>query len=89
MAKRYKTKPRFKVFLIILIVLILGGGGFAFYYFTTPQITLKGETPMEVTMKDGYKEPGAEAPGHDHGRGHGVPGTALLYAEKRDPGQKR
>ena len=61
MAKRYKTKPRFKVFLIILIALILGGGGFAFYYFTTPQITLKGEAAMEVTMKDGYKEPGAEA----------------------------
>ena len=61
MAKEKKKSLRFKVILIILIVLLLAGGGYAFYYFTTPQITLKGDATMEVTMKDGYDEPGAEA----------------------------
>ncbi len=56
-----KKSTRFKAILIALIILILGGGAAAFYYFTTPQITLKGEKTMEVTMKDGYTEPGAEA----------------------------
>ncbi len=56
-----KKNRRIKAILIILIVFILGGGAFAFYYFTTPQITLKGDAVMEVTMKDGYTEPGAEA----------------------------
>ncbi|MBQ9061011.1 MAG: DUF5011 domain-containing protein [Firmicutes bacterium] len=61
MAQKVRKKKRFKVILILLIIFILGGGGFAFYYFTTPQISLKGESDMEVTMKDGYQEPGAEA----------------------------
>ena len=61
MAKRQKKSLRFKLILIFLILLILAGGAYAFYYFTTPQITLKGEEAMEVTMKDGYTEPGAEA----------------------------
>ena len=61
MKQRRKKTVRFKIILITLIVLILAGGGFAFYYFTTPQITLKGDPVMEVTMKDGYTEPGAEA----------------------------
>ena len=52
---------RIKAIIIILILLVLAGGAFAFYYFTTPQITLKGDAVMEVTMKDGYTEPGAEA----------------------------
>lgn len=47
--------------LILVIVFILAGGAAAFYYYTTPQITLKGEDVMEVTMKDGYTEPGAQA----------------------------
>lgn len=58
---KQKKNRRIKAILIILIVFILGGGAFAFYYFTTPQITLKGDAVMEVTMKDGYTEPGAEA----------------------------
>ena len=52
---------RIKAIIILLIILVLAGGAFAFYYFTTPQITLKGDAVMEVTMKDGYTEPGAEA----------------------------
>lgn len=58
---KQKKNRHLKVILIVLIVFILGGGAFAFYYFTTPQITLKGDAVMEVTMKDGYTEPGAEA----------------------------
>ena len=61
MAKEKKKSLRFRVILIILLICILGGGGYAFYYFTTPQITLKGDADMEVTMADGYEEPGAEA----------------------------
>ena len=61
MAKEKKKSLRFKVILIILIVLLLAGGAYTFYYFTTPQIALKGDATMEVTMKDGYDEPGAEA----------------------------
>ena len=58
---KQKKPLRFKILLVLLIVFILGGGAFAFYYFTTPQITLKGDAVMEVTLKDGYTEPGAEA----------------------------
>ena len=61
MANEQKKPKRFKVILILLVILILAGGAFAFYYFTTPQISLKGDKVCEVTMKDGYNEPGAEA----------------------------
>ena len=61
MSKHGKKSLRFKVILIIVILLLLGGGGAAFYYFTTPQITLNGEKVMEVTMADGYTDPGAQA----------------------------
>lgn len=61
MAKNKKKSIRFKVILILAIVFVLGGGAAVFYYYTTPQITLKGESVMEVTMKDGYEEPGASA----------------------------
>ena len=61
MTKERKKSLRFRVILILVIVFVLAGGAYAFYYYTTPQITLKGEAEMEVTMKDGYTEPGAEA----------------------------
>lgn len=61
MTNARKKNTGFKVALVLVILLILGGGAFAFYFFTTPQITLKGEPVMEVTMKEGYTEPGAEA----------------------------
>ena len=61
MTEGKKKSLKFIIILIVIIVLVLGGGAFAFYWFTTPQITLKGDTVMEVTMKDGYNEPGAEA----------------------------
>ena len=61
MAENRKKSLRFRVILTLVIILILAGGAAAFYYYTTPQITLNGEDVMEVTMKDGYKEPGAKA----------------------------
>ena len=61
MTARKKKSLRFKIITILIILLILAGGAFAFYWYTTPQITLEGEKVMEVTMKDGYTEPGATA----------------------------
>ena len=61
MTKNRKKSKRFKVILILVIVFALAGGAAAFYYYTTPQITLNGEDVVEVTMKDGYTEPGAQA----------------------------
>ena len=61
MSTTKKHASRNKVIVIILIVLVLAGGAAAFYFYTTPQITLNGKAVMEVTMKDGYKEPGAKA----------------------------
>lgn len=48
-----------KVLVIILLILalIVATG----YYFSVPKITLHGDNPIEVTMKDGYHEPGFEA----------------------------
>ena len=61
MTARKKKSLRFKIITILIIFLVLAGGAFAFYWYTTPQITLKGDKVMEVTMKDGYTEPGATA----------------------------
>lgn len=62
MGKEKKKRSKLKIFLIILlIVAVLAGGGFALYVYTTPQITLNGDAVMNVTMADGYTEPGAEA----------------------------
>ena len=61
MTGRKKKSLRFKIITILIILLVLAGGAFAFYWYTTPQITLEGEKTMEVTMKDGYTEPGATA----------------------------
>ena len=46
---------------VLIIGCVLGGAAFAFYWYTTPQIVLEGDKAMEVTMKDGYREPGATA----------------------------
>ena len=46
---------------VLIIGCVLGGAAFAFYWYTTPQIVLEGDKTMEVTMKDGYREPGATA----------------------------
>ena len=61
MAGRKKKSIRFKIITILIILFVLAGGAFAFYWYTTPQITLEGDKVMEVTMKDGYQEPGASA----------------------------
>ena len=55
-------KRLIKIVLIILAILLLIAAVLgALYYFTEPKITLKGESSMEVTMKEGYQEPGYEA----------------------------
>ena len=55
-------KRLLKIFLIILIIVILIALALgAAYYFTEPEITLNGEESMEVTMAEGYQEPGYEA----------------------------
>ena len=61
MTARKKKSLRFKIITVLIVLLVLAGGVFTFYWFTTPQITLKGDKVMEVTMKDGYTEPGATA----------------------------
>ncbi len=61
MTRRKKKSLRFKIITILIILLVLAGGAFAFYWYTTPQISLEGDKTMEVTMKDGYHEPGATA----------------------------
>ena len=76
---KQKKPLRFKILLVLLIVFILGGGAFAFYYFTTPQITLKGDAVMEVTMKDGYTEPGAEAAFSFHDISSHIQSLTLLH----------
>ena len=48
--------------LIIIIAILLAALGLGIYYLVTvPHIILKGDSTMEVTMKDGYREPGATA----------------------------
>jgi len=60
--KDKKKKPLWlKLLIVFLVLLVPAGGAFAFYMYTTPQITLNGDKVMEVTMKDGYTEPGATA----------------------------
>lgn len=59
--KKHGGRRRTILIVVIIFAALLAAAAFAFYYFTTPQITLKGEQTMEVTMKDGYKEPGATA----------------------------
>ena len=61
MKAKKKKSLKFKIILILLILAVIAGGLFAFYIYTNPQITLNGEKTMEVTMKDGYQEPGATA----------------------------
>ena len=61
MSKGKKKTVRFKLFILLLVFVVLGGGAFAFYMYTTPQITLEGSKEITVTMKEGYKEPGATA----------------------------
>lgn len=52
---------RRKSILIITAILIGLAAVFAFYMLHAPKIFLKGDKNMEVTMADGYKEPGATA----------------------------
>ena len=55
-------KRLLKIFLILLIIVILIALALgAVYYFTEPEITLNGEKSMEVTLAEGYQEPGYEA----------------------------
>ncbi|MBR0455444.1 MAG: polysaccharide deacetylase family protein [Firmicutes bacterium] len=61
MSKGKKKTIKFKLLITLLIFALLGGGAFAFYMYTTPQITLEGSKEVTVTMKDGYREPGASA----------------------------
>ena len=61
MRGKKKKSLRSKIVITLLILAVLAGGAFGFYTYTNPQITLKGDKTMEVTMKDGYQEPGAEA----------------------------
>ena len=61
MSKGKKKSFKFKLLIAILIFAVLGGGAFAFYMYTTPQITLEGSKEVTVTMKEGYREPGATA----------------------------
>lgn len=61
MSKGKKKSIKFKLLITLLIFALLGGGAFAFYMYTTPQITLEGSKEVTVTMKDGYREPGATA----------------------------
>ena len=61
MKGKKKKSLRSKIVITLLILAVLAGGAFGFYTYTNPQITLKGDKTMEVTMKDGYQEPGAEA----------------------------
>lgn len=58
-ANRKRTVNRKKILIIGIAALLIAA--FAFYMFTTPKIILNGDKNMEVTMKDGYKEPGARA----------------------------
>lgn len=59
MSKKKKSKT--KILLIIIFLLLLGIGAATFYIVTTPQISLNGDKNMEVTMAEGYEEPGATA----------------------------
>ena len=61
MKDRQKKTKGLKILIVFLILLVIAGGAFALYMYTTPQITLQGDKVMEVTMKDGYEEPGATA----------------------------
>lgn len=58
--KSTKTYQR-RLLTAIAAVLLIAAAVFAFYTYTTPKITLKGDKVMEVTMAEGYKEPGATA----------------------------
>ena len=61
MKDRPKKSRGLKILIVFLFLFVIAGGAFAFYMYTTPQITLKGDKTMEVTLKDGYEEPGATA----------------------------
>ena len=61
MKEKKKKSLKFKISIVFIIIAAVCGGAYGFYYFTNPQITLNGEKNMEVTMADGYDEPGAEA----------------------------
>ncbi|MGI6766872.1 MAG: immunoglobulin-like domain-containing protein [Lentihominibacter sp.] len=58
--KKVKNYRR-KLIILITAVFLAVAAVFAFYTYTTPKITLKGDKVMEVTMAEGYKEPGATA----------------------------
>lgn len=55
-----RGKHSYKIFIIIAVVL-LALGFFLFYMFNTPHITLNGDSEMEVTMAEGFIDPGASA----------------------------
>lgn len=57
--KRRKSKK--KILILAIVLLLLAAAAVAFYMLTTPRITLNGDKEMEVTMADGYTEPGATA----------------------------
>ncbi len=59
-SERKKARRR-KLLIMITAVTLFAAAVFVFYTFTTPKITLKGDRNMEVTMAEGYKEPGATA----------------------------
>lgn len=61
MKERYRKQRKRRIIIAAVIVAAAAIGAAVFYYLTTPQITLRGDRVMEVTMKDGYHEPGAEA----------------------------
>lgn len=54
-------KSRKKIIIPVVILLLLAAAAVVLYVLTTPRITLNGDKTMEVTMADGYKEPGATA----------------------------
>ena len=56
-----KRKTKKKIIIPIVILLLLAVAAVVFYMLTTPRITLNGDSEMEVTMADGYTEPGATA----------------------------
>lgn len=57
-----RTKnSRKKIVILIVALLLLAAAAVFFYMLTTPRITLNGDRKMEVTLAEGYTEPGAEA----------------------------
>lgn len=56
-----QRKSKKKIIIPVVILLLLAAAAVVFYMLTTPRITLNGDSEMEVTMAEGYTEPGATA----------------------------